>query len=68
MAATEECQPRGVLKLNSSRGIMFNKSILEAVLFIAGVVIVSAILGWLAWNNLGSLVADAPEAVNLKGR
>ena len=46
---------------------MFNKNTAEAVLFIAGVVIVSAILGWLAWNNLGSLVADAPEVMKLKG-
>jgi hypothetical protein len=46
---------------------LFKKSILEAVLFVAGVVVVSAIVGWLAWNAFGFLVADAPEVVKLKG-
>jgi hypothetical protein len=47
---------------------MFNRSTLEAVLFIAGILVVSGIVGWLAWNNLGTLVADAPDVVKLKGR
>jgi hypothetical protein len=46
---------------------MFNKSILEAVPFIVGVLVVSAIVGWLAWNAFGFLIADAPEVVRLKG-
>jgi hypothetical protein len=46
---------------------VFKKNILEPVLFIVGVVIVSAIVGWFAWNVLGILVADAPEVVKLKG-
>jgi hypothetical protein len=40
---------------------------LEVVLFIVGVLVVSAIAGWFAWNTLGFLVADAPEVVKLKG-
>ena len=45
---------------------MFKKGILEAVPFIVGVLVVSAIVGWLAWNAFGFLVADAPEVVKLK--
>jgi hypothetical protein len=57
--------------LNVSVGIkrgrvVFQKSTLEAVLIIAGVLIVSSIMGWLAWNAFGFLVADAPEVVKLK--
>jgi hypothetical protein len=45
---------------------VFKKSIFEAVLFIVAVLIVSGIMGWLAWNTFGFLVADAPEVVKLK--
>jgi hypothetical protein len=44
-------------------GVVFK---LEAVLFIGGVLIVSAIAGWFAWNGLGFLVADAPDVMQLK--
>jgi hypothetical protein len=46
--------------------VVFQKSTLEAVLIIAGVLIASSIMGWLAWNTFGFLVADAPEVVKLK--
>jgi hypothetical protein len=39
---------------------------LEAVVFIGGVLIVSAIVGWFAWNGLGFLLADTPDLVKLK--
>ena len=45
---------------------MLQKSTLQAMLIISGVLIVSSIMGWLAWNALGFLVADAPEVVKLK--
>lgn len=45
---------------------MFKKDILEPMLFVAGVLVVSAIVGWLAWNAFGLLVADSPDLVKLK--
>jgi hypothetical protein len=53
--------------LSASPGdVVFKKSNLEPVLFVVGVLVVSAILGWLAWNTLGFLVADSPDVVKLK--
>jgi hypothetical protein len=67
----EEVSAAPYLCLNVSVGIkrgrvVFEKSTLEAVLIIVGVLIVSSIMGWLAWNTFGFLVADAPEVVKLK--
>jgi hypothetical protein len=45
---------------------VFKKGILEPALFVVGVLVVSAILGWLTWNTLGLLVADSPDVVKLK--
>jgi hypothetical protein len=45
---------------------MFRKGTWEALPFIVGVLVLSAIVGWAAWNTFGFLTADAPIAVKIK--
>jgi hypothetical protein len=38
---------------------VFRNTIWEALTFIVGVLVVSVVLGWVSWNVLGFLTADA---------
>jgi hypothetical protein len=45
---------------------VFRKGIWQAVPFIVVVLVLSAMMGWVAWNALGSLTADAPAVLRIK--